>query len=257
VEEGAGETWAGLSRLRLQQRHRLGDVGVTKALAYAVFGARGTGKGAWVRRQIDRVIKPPRLLVFDFKNDPGPSMEGVGLPVYSLADLARMAQAPRFRLRYIVNHAGPLSPVEQFEFFCEIAWRAGNLLMWVDELPEVTSARKPPPIWRRCVNVGRDYRIGTERKWLSIIGSGQRMREVDKAFIANCDVVHTGRLGYASEAQELAGAWGCDYRTLMQLPDLHFVEKRADRAELVRGVLTFDHKPTPAAKKTPARKRGP
>jgi hypothetical protein len=229
---------------------------VSKALAYAIFGARGTGKGAGSRQLIDRVIKPPRLMVFDFKNDPGPSMEGVGVPVHSLADLARAAQAPRFRLRYMVRHDGHLSPVDQFEGFCAIAWQAGNLLMWPDELAEVTKANRAPPTWRRCVNVGRDYSVGGVRKWLSILGTSQRPAEVDKSFIANCDVIRTGRLGYLSDAKELAAGWGCDPRELMHLPDLSWIEKRADKAELTRGVLTFSNaQPAPAKKSSAAKKR--
>jgi hypothetical protein len=224
-----------------------------KALAIAIFGARGTGKGAGTRQLIDRTLRPPRLMVFDFKNDPGPSMAGVGVPITSLADLARAAQAPRFRLRYLVNHAGKLSPVEQFEGFCEIAWEAGNLLMWVDELAEVTKATKAPPVWRRCVNVGRDYEVRGVRKWLAIVGTAQRFNEVDKSFIGNCDIVRTGRLGNPPDAKAIATAWGCDQRELLTLPDLHYIEKRAGQAELRRGVLSFGTRaPVEVKKRLPA-----
>ncbi len=228
---------------------------MTKALAYAIFGARGTGKGAGARQLIDRTIKPARLLVFDFKNDPGPSMADVGTPIASLADLARAAQAPRFRLRYLVRHDGPLSAVEQFEYFCSIAWAAGDLLMWADELAEVTKANRAPPTWRRCVNVGRDYSYQGRRRWLSILGTSQRPAEVDKSFIANCDVVRSGRLGYLSDARELAAGWGVDPRELMHLPDLSYLQKRADRAEIERGTLSFGNAPASSSKKTATRRR--
>lgn len=205
-----------------------------KALTRAAFGARGTGKTAWVRQTIDRE-KPPRLLVWDFKHDPG--LEGIGVPMVSLQQLAIAAKAPAFRLRYMVDHTRDIDA--QFKLFCLIAWKAGRLLMFVDELPEVTKANKAPPEWRRCVNVGRDYMDQGERKWLAIMAAGQRFAETDKSFISNCDVLHVGRLANAADCRELASMWGIQPAEISGMPDLHFLEKRADQRELVRGVLTF------------------
>lgn len=205
-----------------------------KALTRAAFGARGTGKTAWVRKTID-AEKPPRLLVWDFKHDPG--LEGIGVPIVSLQQLAIAAKAPAFRLRYMVDHTRNVD--DQFRLFCLIAWKAGRLLMFVDELPEVTKANKAPAEWRRCVNVGRDYVDQGERKWLAIMAAGQRMAETDKSFISNCDVLHVGRLANAQDCRELAGMWGIQPAEISGMPDLHFLEKRADQRDLVRGVLSF------------------
>lgn len=206
-----------------------------KALTVAVFGARGTGKTAWTLQQIE-ASRPARLIVWDFKHDPG--LERLGRAVHSLPDFIRAMNAPAFELRYLVDHSRDVH--HQFEFFCRAAWEAGCLLMFVDELPEVTKANKAPPAWRRCVNVGRDYRDAKgARKWLSIIGAGQRPAECDKSFIANADVVHTGRLAYATDAKELAQSLGCDHRDLLALPDLHWIERRAGQIEPERGILRF------------------
>lgn len=214
----------------------------TKALAIAAFGARGTGKTAWVKQQI-QLQKPKRLLVWDFKHDP--PLRDVGTPISSLPDLIRACAAPAFQLRYLVNHGADI--VAQFDLFCLLAWKAGDLTMFVDELPEVTKANRAPPAWRRCVNVGREYSDGGKVKRLAIIGAGQRPAECDKTFIANCDVIHTGRLGDIGDAKRIAASWGCDAAELANLPDLHWVEKRADTATLSRGVLRFSNAKTPQA----------
>lgn len=218
----------------------------SKALTVAVFGARGTGKTAWTLQQI-KAAAPGRLIVWDFKHDPG--LEGLGRPLHSLPDFIRAMNAPTFQLRYLVDHGRDVH--QQFEFFCRAAWEAGCVLMFVDELPEVTKANKAPPAWRRCVNVGRDYRDAKgARKWLSIIGAGQRPAECDKSFIANADVIHTGRLANAADARELAQSLGCDHRELLALPDLHWIERRAGQVEPQRGVLTFAAAKKPRTRKT-------
>lgn len=223
-----------------------------KALTMAAFGARGSGKTAWCRQEIERqmrAMKAPRLLVWDFKHDPG--LEGVGQPVHRIADLARLAKAPTFRLRYMVDHTQDV--IAQFKLFCLVAWVAGCLLMFVDELPEVTTASRAEPEWRRCVNVGRDYMQAGQRKWLAILAAGQRLAETDKSFISNCDVIHLGRLG-AQDARVIATMWGnIKPDELVALPDLHWIEKRADKIAPERGVLTFgNNAKKPAAKKKPA-----
>lgn len=222
-----------------------------KALTRAAFGARGTGKTAWVRQTIDNE-RPPRLLVWDFKHDPG--LEGIGVPVYSLQQLATLAKGATFRLRYMVDHTKDIDA--QFKLFCLIAWIAGNLLMFVDELPEVTKAGRAPPEWRRCVNVGRDYVVEGQRKWLAIMAAGQRLAETDKSFISNCDVLHIGRLSNPQDCREVAGLWGIRPEEITFLPDLHYIEKRADQRELLRGVLSFGVKKVTrkATKKAAAKK---
>ncbi|CAN7410218.1 AAA family ATPase [Acidovorax sp. LjRoot194] len=216
-----------------------------KALTYAAFGARGTGKTAWVKQLIAR-LNPPRLMVWDFKHDP--SLVGMGEPHTSLPGFIEACREKRFSLRYLVDHAGDIHA--QFDLFCKAAWVAGDVLVFVDELPEVTKANKAPQAWRQLVNVGREYQHGGKVKRVAIIGAGQRPAECDKSFIANADVVHVGRLGNASDAQAMARSWGLNQREFMDLPDLHWREKRADMIEIQRGVLSFGNKKT-ATKTTP------
>lgn len=226
-----------------------------KALVLAAFGARGTGKTAWVKQQI-AAIKPPRLMIWDFKHDP--ALVGVGKPYAMLSSFILELQQPAFQLRYLVDHSRDIHA--QFELFCLAAWEAGRVLMFVDELPEVTKANKAPPAWRRCVNIGRDYRLQgkKEPQWLSIIGAGQRTKECDKSFIGNADVIHTGRLTNTADAKDLAQAMGCDFRDLLNLADLEWIERRVGQTTTTRGKLTFSaKKATPAAPAKPSLRKRP
>jgi hypothetical protein len=216
-----------------------------KPLTIAAFGARGTGKTAWVR-QLLRKLAPARLMVWDFKHDA--DLAGVGKGFTSWPAFVKECTRNTFAARYLPSNDHDMT--EQFDAFCRLAWREGNLTMMVDELPEVTKANRAPPAWRKCVNVGRSYDNGT--KALAIIGAGQRPTEVDKSFLGNCDVIHTGRLGFANDAKLFASMWGIPYADLSNLPDLHWVEKRADQAEIVRGVLSFSDEPS---KKTARKKQ--
>lgn len=206
-----------------------------KALTIAAFGARGTGKTAWVSQQL-AALKPARLIVWDFKHDP--AMAKIGRAIDDLPALIRAMKAPAFQLRYRVDHAGDIAA--QFDLFCRAAWAAGCLVMFVDELPEVTKANRAPAAWRQCVNVGRDY-TGPDgkRRWLSIIGAGQRPAECDKSFIGNCDVIHSGRLANQGDARDLAQFLGCDFRQLLTLADLEYIERRAGTMAPTVGRLKF------------------
>lgn len=209
-----------------------------KALTIAAFGARGSGKTAWVKQHLD-ATRPPRLMVWDYKHDHG--LSTIGKAYIRWPEFVKACKSQAFQARYLVSPDH--DPHEQFAAFCELAWREGNLTMFVDELGEVTKANRAPGAWRKCVNVGRSYDNGS--KALAIIGANQRPAEVDKSFLANCDVIHTGRLGDVSDAKRFAQSWGIDASELVNLPDLSWVEKRADSPDILRGVLVFPNKKPP------------
>lgn len=172
-------------------------------------------------------------MVWDYKHDH--ALSSVGKAFVGWREFCNACTAKSFAARYLVSPDH--DPHEQFEAFCQLAWREGNLVMFVDELAEVTKANKAPPAWRKCVNVGRSYENGS--KSIGIIGASQRPAEVDKSFLANSDVIHCGRLGDVADAKRFAASWGIDAAELVNLPDLSWIEKRADSPEILRGVLTF------------------
>lgn len=225
---------------------------MTKALMVGVFGARGTGKNAWTMQELRR-LKPARLIVWDHKHDPtmadlGEGFTDLGAFIRALGSQDRAGRG-RFALRYMPDHAADVDA--QFDLFCRAAFMTGCLCMVVDELPEVTKANRAPPAWRQCVNVGRLYRGADGReRWLAIYGLGQRPSECDKSFMNNLDVLHSGRVSQASDARVLADLLAVDYRKLMALPDLHWMERRQGVPEAVAGVLQF-------AKKVQRPEKGP
>ena len=208
-----------------------------KAQVVGAFGARGTGKTAWLTQQLQR---EKRLAIWDYKGDP--KLRGWGTETRSLATFAKALTAPSFVLRYLpTRQGGALTVEDQFDRFCRACMLAGRLAMFVDELPAVTKANRAPPAWRECVNVGREYsREGeTSILWLSIYATAQRPSECDKSFISNLDVLHTGRLSFANDAKVIAQSLGVSAQEVLQLPDLHWIEKRADKQQPQRGVLSF------------------
>lgn len=225
-----------------------------KPLTVVSFGGKGTGKTAGMLQRVARE-KPGRLVVFDYKNDPPLMGLGTAYTWAQRAELARAMMKTRFCLRLLVDHDH--DPVAQFEWLCKVCWVAGNLTFWVDELPEVTKPGRAPPAWRKLVNVGRDYTLhdGT-RSGVALLTTGQRMAECDKSVISNADVIRSGRLANPEDARLMARVLGVTPEEVLRLPDLHWIEKRADSHEPTRGVLTFNNKKPPQAAKKPPPKPG-
>lgn len=200
-----------------------------------LFGARGTGKTVAAKRYL-YAAKPARMVLWDFKHDP--TLASVGCPFHDLPALIRAMRAPRWQLRYMVDHDADMKA--QFDLFCRAAWLAGDLTLFVDEVPEVTKPGRAPPAWKKIVNVGREYtRADGQVVGISILAAGQRAAECDKSFIANLDVVRAGRMGYEDDARALAKKIGCQWAELMNLPDLEYFERTAGSAAPTRGKLTF------------------
>ena len=211
-----------------------------KALMVGIFGARGTGKNVYAVQLLKR-LKPARLVIWDHKHDPG--MSNFGTTFTDLGQAIRAMKPGGFQVRYMPDHSRDVQA--QFDLFCRAAFAAGNLTLMIDELPEVTKANRAPAAWRQCVNVGRLYRgpDGKERT-LTIMGLGQRPSECDKSFMNNLDILHTGRIASVNDAKTLADLLAVDYRKVMALPDLHWIERRQGTAEPVTGVLSFSKNAT-------------
>lgn len=218
---------------------------VPKAKVVGAFGARGTGKTAWIRQQLD---KEPALAIWDYKHDP--RMSDLGRAFHDLPAFIQSLREKKFTHRYLVDRTRPVE--EQFKFFCLAAFQRGCMAIFVDELPAVTRSNKAPEAWRECVNIGREYctRDSQAIKWLSIYATAQRPPECDKSFISNLDLVHTGRLSFFNDAQVMSKTIGCGVDEILALPDLHYLEKSASAPGHTRGVLKFSNKKRSPAKRT-------
>lgn len=214
-----------------------------KAKVVGAFGARGTGKTAWLMQQLKA---EPALAIWDYKHDPRMSTWGKGF--HSLPAFIQSLKNQKFVSRYMVNRSASVE--EQFTLFCKSTFQRGCMAIFIDELPAVTRANKAPEAWRECVNIGREYRTKDSDtiKWLSIYATAQRPSECDKSFISNLDLVHTGRLSFANDAKVMSQSIGAPAADVMALPDLHWLEKSADSPTFLRGMLKFSNKSAKAKK---------
>ncbi len=209
-----------------------------KPFRWAVFGATGTGKSAWTLQQLAS-MRPHRLMVWDPKHDH--VLQGLGTGYKVWAEFVRACKAKAFQARYLMDHDSDQH--EQFAAFCTLAYREGNVVLFVDELAEVTQASRAPAAWKKIVNTGRSYDDGT--KSISIIGASQTPTEVDKSFLNNCDLIHTGRLGNVAAAKTFAQQWGINAAEITNLQPLHWLEKRDTSPDILRGELKFPSRPKP------------
>ena len=83
---------------------------MTKARVVGAFGARGTGKTAWLMQELDR---EKCLAVWDYKHDP--RMSTYGKSYTQLDAFIRSLRAPSFKARYLVDrHNKSFTVEEQF-----------------------------------------------------------------------------------------------------------------------------------------------
>lgn len=206
------------------------------AQIWAVFGASGTGKGAWLKQQL-RKLKPAKLLIWDANADAVPED-----PAYEYGEFAqrvpdhhaleRGIKAARFRLRYVPQRDKKKRDAE-FAFFCAKAWDAGpGTVVVVEELSQVTQASSAPENWKRLTNAGR-------HRGMHVIGVSQFPAQVDKSLMGNATLIHTGHLPNKAHRQAVAVEMDCDPEVIRALADLDFVEWRRGVPEIAHGRVTF------------------
>jgi hypothetical protein len=196
----------------------------SKAKVIAVFGARGTGKSAWIKKSRE-VSAAKRLIVWDYMHE----YQSIASPVSTLGEVLQAMRSKAWRVAYQVDHT---KQDAAFEFLTSAARTVGNCTFLAEELAFVTKANKAPPAWRQATLLGR-------HSGMTIIGASQRPASVDKDFIACADIIHCGRLANEPDAKAVATFLGCDWRELINLPDLHYIELDVTKRETTRGVLKF------------------
>lgn len=210
----------------------------TKPFLWAALGSRGTGKSAWVKRQVDQ-LKPARLAVWDLMKEYPGGTEDLGQAIRAMGSKG-------FRMVFWPSRDDDLR-AQQFDLWCRALLASGQLLAIVEELAFVTRPSKAPPGWRELSLLGRHPMHA-----VSIIGTSQRPAQIDKDFLGNCDLIHCGRLGEKPDAQKAAAKLNVRFEELMLLPDLHWVERHASSAEATRGVLSFGASRPPSGQRPKA-----
>lgn len=203
-----------------------------KPFLWAALGSRGTGKSAWVKRQVEQ-IKPARLAVWDLMKEYGHGTEDLGAAIRALS-------AKRFSVCFYPSRNAEVRE-QQFDLWCRALLAAGNLLAIVEELAFVTKPYKAPAGWQELSLLGRHPEHA-----VSIIGTSQRPAHIDKDFLGNCDLIHCGRLGEEPDAKKAGPKVNVPWKELMLLPDLHFVERHSSSVEATRGVLSFGRSRPPS-----------
>ncbi len=158
----------------------------------AYIGATGSGKGVSVRAHL-KAERPTRMLVWDPLGEYG---DFVTATVGDLAKLGQAAQRATFRVAYWPGN-DPKEYAERFAMFCRIAFAAGDLLMLVEELADVTSPSFAPQPWRRCTTQGR-------HRGLRIVAASQRPAQVDKQFLGGCTYIRCFTLRYPADRTAMA-----------------------------------------------------
>lgn len=198
-------------------------------------GATGSGKGVSIREYWQQ-LKPRRALIWDPLGEYGKfATHRTG----KIGDVARIAQGPAFVVAYC---PGPDTSTykEKFELFCRIAFAAGNLVLFIEELADVTSPSYAPLAWRQCTKKGR-------HAGLQIIAATQRPADIDKHFLGGCTYIRCFTQRFPADAKAMAGA--------MKLPLADI-----DRLETIEEpggatVLTWIEKDFRTGKTTPGRRR--
>lgn len=194
----------------------------------AILGARGCGKSTSVRQALD-TLKPQRLAVWDTKREHG--LEATS----NLGQFIRSLKGASWRVAFHPTIGDPKKLEQEFEFFCLAVYQARRCTAIVEELAFVTKPNRAPPGWRTLLLLGRDENEKGGR--VSVITTAQRPASVDKDLLGNCTTIRSGRLPYEEDARPVARSLGVDFRELMSLPPLAWIEKTDRDKEARRGTL--------------------
>lgn len=196
-----------------------------RARIVLVCGGSGTGKSAWVKREI---AKARRLLVWDVTGE----YARAGLtPLSSCAELVAAIRAPAGRLAFVPHPTAKRGLSSLFDFWsrCAYAWAGATIV--ADELADVTTPAKAPEGWGMVIRRGR-------HRGLAVYAVTQRPAESDKTTVGNATLIHCCRLKRATDRAYMAREMGIDQSRLDALAPLDWLESD-DRGRVKAGKLTF------------------
>ena len=198
-----------------------------KAAIIAVLGASGSGKSTFVKQYLARA-KPSRLLVWDFMHE-----YKMGDDVSRVSVLAEKLYGEKgsFSLTFRPS-ADESTRSAQFDVFCGLALAAKNLTLVVEELRFVTTPSRAPMRWAQVTMTGR-------HAGLRVIGTSQRPASIDKDFLGNATLIHTGRLVYPEDTRAVAKAMRVAESEIDDLAPLDWLEKDMQIGKKAKGRITF------------------
>lgn len=175
----------------------------------AYIGGTGSGKGVSIREYLKQ-RKPPRLAIWDTNSE----YAYLCKVVRTIPALCAELQKKNFAVSFVPKHDPKIMP-GQFDLFCRAMMAAGNLVMYVEELADVTKASWAPPAWRVCCKRGRH--AGFE-----IIASTQSPADCDKAFFSGATYIRCFVLREVNHRRKMAA---CMDETLDTINSLQTVQK--------------------------------
>ncbi len=176
----------------------------------AVAGSTGSGKSAWIMRQLKG---RKRIIVFDAKDEYG---ELPGFRRFtSVGEMARhLLRVKAARVAFVPSSREDLDP------FCRVAWAWGDCTVVIEESAAYTNPGKAPPAYHRLLTQGRA--IG-----LRMFVVTQRPAESDKTVWGNQTLIWCGRLARRMDRKTMADELDCPIEQLNALRPLDFVIKRS------------------------------
>jgi hypothetical protein len=185
-----------------------------------VIGATSTGKSLYTKQRLRRPFRGLTLVWSPLEErDHYAQVIGGDLVTTFRAMLERYRAGAR-RLVYRPELKRGLEP--QFDAFCQLAWEFGNdgpSRVLVEELSRVTRASWAPPAWSNLSTAGSHH------QGIELIATAQRPAMIDKNFLGGCTRARCYRLIYKADARAVADILQVPVLDLMNLPNLHWIER--------------------------------
>lgn len=197
----------------------------------AIMGATGCGKTTTLRALLAKP-KRKRTIVWSPK-EPIDNYAGLyagSVVVNSASEVLRLVKAAGKGEFHIVFRPRLNREVDQAQFgaVCKIAMAARNVTMVVDELHTVTRPSWAPDGWSELIMMGRGY--GCE-----VFGLSQRPASVDKDFLSNASMVHTGRLAFNEDAKAVGKSLTVPWQDVMNLSGFQWIRRDILTGKVTRG----------------------
>lgn len=197
----------------------------------AIMGATGCGKTTTLRALLAKP-KRKRTIVWSPKEpiDNYAALYGGSVVVNSASEVLRLVKAAGKGEFHIVFRPRLNREVDQAQFgaVCKIAMAARNVTMVVDELHTVTRPSWAPDGWSELIMMGRGY--GCE-----VFGLSQRPASVDKDFLSNASMVHTGRLAFNEDAKAVGKSLTVPWQDVMNLSGYQWIRRDILTGKVTRG----------------------
>lgn len=195
----------------------------------AIVGSSGSGKTAWLKRQI---AKSDRLLVWDIEGQYTDNMTAIT----SKAELVNAIKQPKIRISYQPTTLSEFDYWAKCAFaFAQLGAESGQMTAIVaEELADVTSPAKAPEGWGMLLRRGRKYGA-------NIYGITQRPSESDKTLFGNCHVIHCCFMQRANDRKYMAQELDLSASDIQNLNRsmLEYIHKDMRTNKLDKGRLTF------------------